>query len=104
MWTEYLAITEDKPFICAQGSLCSARRWHRDSVGKDDARVHTAPSFRFIFSTSPIRRIEQWRHALLIDKSGGAQIVVTLSPPSITAHRSQHCRTGMRCHSFNRGH
>ena len=103
MWTEYLAITEDKPFICAQGTLCSGLRWHLDNLGKDDARVYAAHSLAFIFSTSPIRRSEQWRHAPLIEKPGGPQIGVNLSPPSITAHR-KHCRTGMRCHPFSRGY
>ena len=100
MWTEYLAITEDKPFICAQGSLCSAGQWRRDDLDKDDAC--TASSLALIFYTSPIRRNKR-RRPPLIDKSAGVQIVVILSPPSITAHRSQHCRTGMRCHSFSRG-
>ena len=104
MRTKYFVITKDKPLICAQGALCSVRRWRRDNLGKDDARVCTAHSLPFIFYTSPSRRIERWRHAPLIDKPGGAQIVTSPSPLSITEQRSQRCSTGMRRHSFGREH
>ena len=89
MRTEYFVITEDKPLIFAPGAYCSARRWHRDKLGKDDARGRITHSLPFIFYSSALRPIEQWRHALLIDKTGGVKIVGTPSPPSITAQRSQ---------------